>query len=186
MIGSSILEFRLEAKSIVGRDQRNHCLKYESDCVGIGIGIKIFMKRGRVCKRSFRWVFVIHTAIERKHSFCFRTSFHSCRVSYENCKRPRRKYHKKWELLCNSHISLQFSYQFAIFISVCNSQILVYSSYVDVSIFFWVCNFHSSLQFSYQFAFLASQLQHLITYIALPEFYVIKSMPATVLHGRLR
>ncbi len=55
-------------------EQRNHCLKYESDCVRIGIGIKIFMNRGRFCERSSRRVFVIHTAIERKHSFCFRTN----------------------------------------------------------------------------------------------------------------
>jgi hypothetical protein len=33
-------------------------------------------------------------------------------------------------MLCNSHISLQFSYQFAIFTSVCNSHFLVYSSYL--------------------------------------------------------
>jgi hypothetical protein len=33
----------------------------------------------------------------------------------------------------NVRIALQFSYQFAIFISVCNSHVSVYSSYVDVS-----------------------------------------------------
>ncbi len=27
-------------------------LKYESDCVRIGIGIRIFMNRGRFCERS--------------------------------------------------------------------------------------------------------------------------------------
>ncbi len=53
-------------------------------------------------------------------------------------------------LLCNFHISLQFSYQFAILISVCNSHVLMYSSYVEV------CNFHMTLQFSYQFAILIS------------------------------
>ncbi len=53
-------------------------------------------------------------------------------------------------LLCNFHISLQFSYQFAILISVCNSHVLLYSSYVKV------CNFHMTLQFSYQFAILVS------------------------------
>jgi hypothetical protein len=35
-------------------EQRNHSLKYESYCVGIGIGVKMFMNRGRFCKRSFR------------------------------------------------------------------------------------------------------------------------------------
>jgi hypothetical protein len=35
------------------REQRNDGLKYESDCVRIGIGIKIFMNHGRFCKRSF-------------------------------------------------------------------------------------------------------------------------------------
>jgi hypothetical protein len=36
------------------REQRNHTLNYESDCVHIGIGIKIFMNRGRFFERSFR------------------------------------------------------------------------------------------------------------------------------------
>ncbi len=71
-------------------EQRNYSLKYESDCVRIGIGIKRFMNRGRFCKRSFCWVFVIHTAIKWKHSFCSRTSFHSRCVSYKNCKLTRR------------------------------------------------------------------------------------------------
>jgi hypothetical protein len=74
------------------------------------------------------------------------------------------------ELLCNSHISLQFSYQFAIFISVCNSHILVYSSYVVV------CTFHMSLQFSYEFAiFISVCNSHVmtpaLTYVALHGFY---------------
>jgi hypothetical protein len=97
-------------------EHRNHCLKFEPDYVRIGIGIKIFMKCGMFCKRSSRWVFDIHTAIERKHSFCFRISFHSRCVAYENCKRPRRNYTLKCEncfailiSVCNFHISLQFS-----------------------------------------------------------------------------
>ncbi len=153
------------------REQRNHGLKYESDCIHIGIGIKIFMNRGRFCERSFRWVFGIHTTIERKHSFCFRTSFHSRCVSYENCKRPRRNYTPKYEncfailiLVCNFHISLQFSYQFAILT-------FRYSSYEDV------CNFHMSLQFSYEFAiFISVCNSHVttlaLTYSALHGFYV--------------
>ena len=50
----------------------------------------------------------------------------------------------------NLRIALQFSYWFAIFISVCNSHFLVYGSYVDV------CNFHMGLQFSYEFAIFIS------------------------------
>jgi hypothetical protein len=148
----------------------NHGLKYESDCVRIGIGIKIFMNRGRFCERLFCWVFVIHTAIKQKHSFCFRTSFHSRCVSYENCKRPCRYYTPKCEnsfailiSVCNVHISLQCSYQFAIFISVCNSHVLVYSPTWTFAIFIWVCNFYISLQFSCQFAILMSRLQHLLS-----------------------
>jgi hypothetical protein len=53
-------------------------------------------------------------------------------------------------LLCNFHISLQFSCHFAIFISVCNSHVSMHSSYVEV------CNFHMPLQFSYAFAIFIS------------------------------
>ncbi len=71
----------------------------------------------------------------------------------------------------NVRVALQFSYQFAIFISVCNSHISVYSSYVDV------CNYHMSLQFSYEFAiFISVSNSHImtpaLTYIALHGFYV--------------
>jgi hypothetical protein len=130
------------------------------------------MNRGRFCERLvFRWVFVIHTTIERKHSFCSRTSFHSRCVSYENCKPPRRNYIPKHEncfanliSVCNFHISLQFSYQFAILTFWCIVPTWMFA------IFIWVCNFHMSLQFSYQFAILKSQLQHL--HMALHGFYV--------------
>ncbi len=67
--------------------------------------------------------------------------------------------HQNMRIALHSHISLQFSYQFAIFISVCSSHVLVYSSYVDV------CNFHMSLQFSYQFANFMSRLQHLLIWL---------------------
>ena len=50
----------------------------------------------------------------------------------------------------NVRIALQFSYQFAIFISVCNSYFLVYGSYVDVY------NFQMGLQFSYELAIFIS------------------------------
>ncbi len=79
----------------------------------------------------------------------------------------------------NVRVALQFSYQFAIFISVCNSHVLVYSSYVDV------CNFHMSLQFSYEFAiFISVCNSHVttpaLTYIALHGFYV--TMPQSSLN----
>ncbi len=61
----------------------------------------------------------------------------------------------------NVRIALQFSYQFAIFISVCNFYIsLRFSSFgvqflhwhlqfsYEFAIFIWVCNFHINLQFS--------------------------------------
>ncbi len=146
--------------------QRNHCLKYESDCVCIGIGIIIFMNRERFCERSSRWVFAIHTVIERKHSFCFRTSFHSRETQYEKCKRPRRNYTPKCEncfavlkSVCNFHINLQFSYQFAILTFRCIVPTWTFA------IFIWVCNFHMSLKFSNHFAILTSQLQHLLTWL---------------------
>ena len=73
---------------------------------------------------------------------------------YENCKRPLRNNTQKRENCklskCNFHISLQFSYQFAILMSVYNSHVLTYGSYVDI------CNFHISLRFSYQFAIFIS------------------------------
>ncbi len=87
--------------------------------------------------------------------------------------------------ISNSHISLQFSYQFAIFISVCNSQVLVYSSYVEV------CNFHMSLQFLYEFAIFISVCNSQVTTSALTygfawilchyDLEFIKSTSATVL-----
>jgi hypothetical protein len=92
----------------------------------------------------------------------------------------------------NVRIALQFSYQFAIFISVCNSHVSVYSSYVEV------CNFHMSLQFSYEFAiFISVCNSHITTYsstylhgfawiLCHYDLELIKSTSATVLHGRQR
>ncbi len=74
-------------------------------------------------------------------------------------------------------IALQFSYQFAIFISVCNSHVSVYSSYVDI------CNFHMSLHFSYEFAIfisfaiLMSQLQHLLTWLCMDSMSLWLELP---------
>ncbi len=58
--------------------------------------------------------------------------------------------------VCNFHI------RFAILILVCNSHVLMYSSYIEFAIFTWICNFHISLQFSYQFAILMAKFQHLL------------------------
>ena len=72
--------------------------------------------------------------------------FHSRFVEYENCKRPRRNNTQIRENCklskCNFHISLQFSYQFAI---------LTFRGMVPTwmfAILISVCNSHISLQFS--------------------------------------
>jgi hypothetical protein len=48
---------KIQSKKVLGlmkyREQRNHGLKYESDCVHIGIGIKIFMNHGSFYERLF-------------------------------------------------------------------------------------------------------------------------------------
>jgi hypothetical protein len=94
--------------------------------------------------------------------------FHSRFVEYENCKRPRRNNTQKRENCklskCNFHISLQFSYQFAILISVCNSHLSRYGSYVDV------CNSYISLQFSYQFAIFISVCN---SHVTTPHFLLM-------------
>jgi hypothetical protein len=116
-----------------------------------------------------------------------RRNFHSRCVSYENCKRPRRNYTPKGEncfaifiSVYNFHISLQFSYQFAL---------LTFQSIVPTwtfAIFIWVCNFHISLQFSHN----VTQLQHVVCGFAwIPCHYdlkLINSTSATVLCGRQR
>jgi len=84
-------------------------------------------------------------------------------LSYENCKRQRRNHTSKREncfaifiLVCNFHISLQFSYPYAILTFWCMVPTWTFA------IFIWVCNFHLSLQFSYQFAILTSRLHHFL------------------------
>ncbi len=95
-------------------EQRNRGLKYKWDCVSKGIGIEIWIMEGfaRDCFVEF-----LSSTPQSNRNILFQNklSFHSCcRVSYEKCKRPRRNLKTKRD--CNSHISLQFSYQFAIFI----------------------------------------------------------------------
>jgi hypothetical protein len=134
------------------------------------------MNCGRFCERLFRCVFVIHTTIKPKHSFSSRTSFHSCRVSYENCKCPRRNYTPKRENCFailksnwNFHISLQFSYQFAILTFWCMVPTWTFANFI------WVCNFHMSLQF-----FMSVCNSHVtvpaLTYVALHGFFVTMTL----------
>ncbi len=111
-------------------------------------------------------------------------------LSYENCKRPRRNHTPKREhcfvifiSVWNFHISLQFSYQFAILTFWCIVPTWTFA------IFIWVCNFHISLQFSHQFAILTSRLQHFLrTWLHMDSMslwtWTHNSTSATVLRGR--
>ncbi len=149
------------------------------------------MNHGRFCERLFCWVFVIYTTIKPKHSVPEQVFHSRCRVSYENCKRPRRNYRLKREKcfailssVCNFHISLQFSYQFAILTFWC-----IVPTWTFV-IFIWVCNFHMSLHFhiSLQFSCHDSST-YLRGFAWIPCHYdleLINSMSATVLCGRQR
>jgi hypothetical protein len=113
------------------------------------------MNCGRFCRRLFPMSFC-HPRHNPTEKFFSRTSFQS-----------RCVYHMKianihvGTIFQNVRIALQFSYQFAIFISVCNSHFLVVPTWT-FAIFIWVCNFHISLQFSYQFAILTSRLQNFL------------------------
>ena len=115
------------------------------------------MIRGRFCEIFFSMSFSTPQSNREIH---FRKVFNPAVSSYENCKRPRRNHTSKREncfaifiLVCNFHISLQFSYQFAILTFWCMVPTWTFA------IFIWVCNFHMSLQFSYQFAILMSRLE---------------------------
>ena len=84
-------------------------------------------------------------------------------LSYENFKHPHRNHTSKCEncfaifiLVCNFHVSLQVSYQFAILTFWCMVPTWMFA------IFIWVCNFHISLQFSYQCAILTSRLHYVL------------------------
>jgi hypothetical protein len=103
-----------------------------------------------------------------KTFFCSRTSFHSRHVSYESCKHQHRNYTMKREncfailiSVWKFHLSLQFSYQFAILTFWC-----IVPTWT-LAIFTWVCNFHISLQTIYQFAILTSRLQQLLTWLCM-------------------
>jgi hypothetical protein len=102
------------------------------------------MNCGRFCERLFPWVFW-HPRSNPTEKFISGTSFQSCCVSHMKIANVH-----VGTIHQNVRIALQFSYWFAIFISVCNSHFLVYGSYVDV------CNFHMGLQFSCEFAIFKS------------------------------
>jgi len=102
-------------------ERRNHRLKYESGCLLKGISIKIWFVEG-FARDCLLWVFVIHT--QSNQEILSRTSFQSCCVSHMKITNVH-----VGTIHRNVRISLQFPYQFAIFISV------------------W--KFHISLQFSH-------------------------------------
>jgi hypothetical protein len=120
------------------------------------------MNRGWFCERSFRMSFC-HPRHNRTEKFFSRTSFQSRCVSHVKITKVH-----VGTIHQNVRVALQFSYQFAIlisvcnFTSVCNTHLFVYSSYVALAIFTWVYNFNMSLQFSYEFAILTSRLQHFL------------------------
>ena len=124
------------------------------------------MNRGRFCERFFPMSFLSSTPqSNREIHFRNKFSIPLC-LSYENCKRPRRNHTSKREncfaifiLVCNFHISLQFSYQFAILTFWCRFLRGRLQFSYGFAIFIWVCNFHMGLQFSYQFAILTLRLQ---------------------------
>ncbi len=139
------------------REQRNHCLKYESDCVSIGFGIKRWIMRGFV--RDCFVEFLSSTPQSNQNILSVPEQVFIPAVSHMKIANIH-----VWTIHQNVRIALQFSYlsyQFAIFISVCNSHVSVYSSYVEV------CNFHMSLQFSYEFAIFISVCNSHVTTPAL-------------------
>ncbi len=154
---SQYVSMCLNVSQCVSKKQRNHGFKYESDCVSIGIGIEIWIMEGfaNECFVEF-----LSSTSQSNQNILFQNkfSFPLCLI-WNKCKCPHRNYTPKRENLfailisvCNFHISLQFSYQFAI---------LTFWSILPTwmfAIFIWVCNFHMSLQFSYQFAILTSRL----------------------------
>ncbi len=113
------------------------------------------MNPGWFCERLFHWVFVIHTAIESKHSVpeqIFIPAVSHMKVANVQVGNTLKRENCFAILIsvCNFHISLQFSYQFANLMFQCIVTTWTFA------IFIWVCNFHMSLQFSYEFAIFIS------------------------------
>ena len=98
-------------------------------------------------------------------------------LSYENCKRSRRNHRPKYEncfaifiTISNFHISLQFSYRFAIITFWCILPMWTFT------IFTWVCNFHTIF-----FIFISVCNYHvttpaLLTHVASDWFHVTMNL----------
>ena len=134
------------------------------------------------------WVFVIHTTIQPYKSFPEQVSIPQC-PSYENCKCPHRNHTPKHEncfaiiiLVCNFHISLQFSHQFAILIFWCMVPMCTFA------IIIWVCNYHMCFHISLQFSCHDSISPYVrgfkLQMDSMSLWIWINSMSATVLCGR--
>ena len=103
------------------------------------------MNCGRFCERLFPMRFFSSTPQSNRETFFRNKILIPLCLSYENCKRPRRSHIPKHEncniLVCNFHISLQFSLSVVWFLRG-----RLQFSY-GFAIFIWVCNFHISLHY---------------------------------------
>ena len=113
------------------------------------------MNRGRFCERWFLMSFC-HPHRNPTEKFFSRTSFQSCCVSNIKISNVY-----VGTIHQNVRIALQFSYQFAIFISVCNFHISLQFS------LFGVWFLRGRLQFSYGFAIFISVCNSHVTMPAL-------------------
>jgi len=141
------------------------------------------MNCGRFRERLFPMSFC-HLQSSWKNSFLEQKFSIPLCLSYENCKSPCRNHTPKREncfaifiSVCNFHISLQFSYQFAILTFWCMVPTWTFA------IFIWVCNFQISLQFSRH----NSSTSYIRGFIRIPMYiwtWNHNSTSATVLRGR--
>ncbi len=171
-------------------EQRNHVLKYESDCVSIGIGIKIWIVEEFA--RDCFVVFLSFTPQSNQNILSIPEQFFIPAVSHMKIANVH-----IGNIHQNVRIALQFSYQFAIFISVCIFHISLQFSHFGVyflrgrlqfsyefAIFIWVCNFHISLQFSCHAS--STYLRGFAWILCHYGLELINSTSATVLCGRQR
>ena len=127
------------------------------------------MNCGRFCERLFPMRFFSSTPQSNQETFFRNKILIPLCLSYENCKRPRRSHIPKHEncniLVCNFHISLQFSLsvvwflrgrlqfsygfaifnEFAIFISVCNSHVMTPRLLTYTASYGFPCNYELEL-----------------------------------------
>jgi hypothetical protein len=109
-------EWLFEAGEYVMWEQRNQGLKYESDCVGTGIGINIWIVEGFA--RDYFVEFLLSTPQSNQNILSVSEQVFIPAVSHMKIANVHvETVHQ------NVRIALQFSYQFAIFISVCNFHI---------------------------------------------------------------